>query len=57
MDTNKALQILVQAVQLAQSKGAYTLDEAKILAEAIAVFVKKEEPKEELVKEGKKKKA
>ena len=50
MNTNQGLEILIKAVNIAQSKGAYTLDEARIIADAIGVFVKKEEPKEEPVK-------
>jgi len=52
MDNQKALNILVQAVKMAQLKGGvYTLEDAKVIAEAVEVFVKPaepEEPKEEI---------
>ena len=49
MTQNEALQVLIQAVQVAQQKGAFTLQDAKVLAEAVEVFQpkKEEEPKEE----------
>lgn len=43
MTQEQALQILVQAVQIGQAKGAYTLEEAGILAQAVSVFVTKSE--------------
>lgn len=57
MDNQKALEVLVQAVQIAQQKGAFNLQEAKIIAEAVEVFIKKPETpvepekKEEVKKE------
>lgn len=49
MDINKAVTILVQAVELATQKGAYSLKEAKLIAEAVEFVTKKpEEPKEEV---------
>ena len=38
MDQQQALTVLVQAAQVAQSKGAFTLQEAGVLAQAIAAF-------------------
>lgn len=35
---NKALNILVEAARLAQARGAFTLEQAALVAEAIAVF-------------------
>jgi len=35
MDINKAIYILIQGCEIAQSKGAFSLVEAKALAEAI----------------------
>jgi len=35
---NKALNVLVDAARLAQSRGAFTLEQAALVAEAIAVF-------------------
>ncbi len=52
MKPNEALEILVKAVILAQSKGAYALAEAKIVAEAVEVFSKKEDAP--ILKEGEK---
>jgi len=38
MDQQQALTVLVQAVQVAQSKGAYSLQEASTVAEAVGAF-------------------
>jgi len=38
MDTTQALQTLVSAAQVAQGKGAFSLQEAAIVAEAVGVF-------------------
>ena len=38
------LQILINAVQMANTKGAYTLQDSKIIAEAVEFFVKPTEP-------------
>lgn len=55
MDTKQAIQILINAVQLATTKGAYTLPEAKIIASAVEVFTQPQaEPKTEPIKEKKK---
>ena len=35
---NKALNVLVDAARLAQARGAFTLEQAALVAEAIAVF-------------------
>lgn len=56
MEQNKALQILVEAVGLAQKRGAYSLEEIDAILPAIRVFtvnpaVKKEEVKEEVEEE------
>lgn len=47
MKPEEALKVLVNAVQFAQQKGAYTLADAKVIAEAVETFTKKEEVKEE----------
>lgn len=47
MEQQNAIQILVQVALLAQSKGVLSLEEAVIVKQAIDVFVKKEEPKQE----------
>lgn len=39
MNQDQALSVLIQAARVAQSKGAFTLEDAKVIAEAIAVFV------------------
>jgi hypothetical protein len=38
----QALGVLIQAVKIGQSKGAYTLEDAKTIAEAVSVFVPKQ---------------
>ena len=38
MDTAQALQTLVSAAQVAQGKGAFSLQEAAVVAEAVAAF-------------------
>ena len=53
MNQEKALNILVQAVQVGQAKGAYNLQEAKIIAEAVEVFTKKPEDAEHKTEEKK----
>ena len=55
MTQDQALQILVQTAELAVQKGGFKLAEAKVIAEAVEVFTKKEEP-EDTVKEVTKKK-
>jgi hypothetical protein len=40
----EALQILINAVGLAQQKGAFTLPEAGIIANAVATFIPPKEP-------------
>ncbi len=44
MEQSKAIEILVQAVLLAQKRGAFELAEAKIVADAVEAFTKKAEP-------------
>ena len=39
MDQNQALTTLVQAVNLAQQRGAFNLKEASMLASAVEVFM------------------
>lgn len=34
----QALSVLIQGARVAQSKGAFTLEDAKVVAEAITVF-------------------
>lgn len=43
MTQDQALRILIQAVELAQSKGAFSLKDAAVLNEAVSVFVTEEE--------------
>ena len=50
----QALEVLVSGVQVAQRKGAFSLEEAELLARACRVFVKQQEPvpqPEEVVQE------
>lgn len=35
----QAINVLIQAARIAQSKGAYTLEDAELVAKAIRVFV------------------
>ena len=46
MDQNQALNTLVQAVNLAQQRGAFNLKEAALLANAVQVFTPAEETSE-----------
>lgn len=41
MKPNEALEVLVKAANVAQSKGAFNLSEAKVVAEAIESFTAK----------------
>ena len=43
MDQNEALNLLVQAVNLAQQKGAYSLQEAAAIAQAVQTFTPSQE--------------
>ena len=49
MDQNQALSVLVQAVNVAQSRGAYSLKEAGTIAQAVAVFSTEEDDDENVV--------
>ena len=42
----QALSVLVQAAQLAQTRGAFNLKEAGLLAQAVALFSPEPEPSE-----------
>ena len=44
----QALNLLVQAVRVGQAKGAYSLEDAALLAQAIAVFTPPAEEKTEV---------
>lgn len=44
MNQDQALSVLIQAARVAQSKGAFTLEDAKVIAEAISVFVPAQAP-------------
>ena len=39
LSQDQALSVLIQAARIAQSKGAFTLEDAKVVADAVAVFV------------------
>jgi hypothetical protein len=43
METKKALEILIQSVTIANKRGAFELAESKIIADAVEVFIKKDE--------------
>lgn len=51
MNQEQALQILVQAVQVGQSKGAFNLNDAALIAQAVSLLVKPEETTKENIKE------
>ena len=48
LNQTQALNVLIQAARIAQSKGAFTLEDAELVAKAIKVFV----PPTEATKEG-----
>ena len=39
LNGQQALNVLIQAVRIAQGKGAYTLEDAEIISKAIKIFV------------------
>jgi len=39
LNQSQAVNVLIQAVRIAQSKGAFTLDDAELVSKAIKVFV------------------
>ena len=43
----KAIQVFIQAVNVAQKRGAYNLDEAEIINQAVKQFVVKETPSQQ----------
>ena len=49
MDQQQALNVLVQAVELAQSKGVFSLKEAAVVAEATSAFSPAQETSEPVV--------
>ena len=51
MDQQQALLVLVQAAQVAQSKGAFSLKEAGIVAQAVAIFTPPAEEQETVSEE------
>jgi hypothetical protein len=46
LSQEQALGVLVQAAKVGQSKGAYTLEDAELIAKAIRVFTPKQEVKQ-----------
>lgn len=44
----QAVNVLIQAVRIAQSKGAYTLEDAELVAKAIRVFVPTSQTQEDV---------
>ena len=48
LNQEQSLNLLVQAVRVAQSKGAYSLEDAALLSQAIAVFTPPAEEKTEV---------
>jgi hypothetical protein len=50
MNQNKALEVLIAAVEVAQTKGAFTLKDARVICQAIDCFSPENNPVE--AKEG-----
>lgn len=48
----QAIGVLIQAVQIAQSKGAYTLEDAEIISRAIKLFKKETKETGETLESG-----
>lgn len=48
MNKEQALSIVIQAVQIANKRGAFELNESEQIAKAVNFFIKKEEPKEDI---------
>lgn len=48
MEQNKAIQILIEAVSLAQQKGAYSLEQIDAILPAVKTCLPKPEVKEEV---------
>ena len=48
MEANEALKVLIQAVNVAQKRGAYNLNEASVIATAAAAFVTQPNSTEEV---------
>ena len=46
-DQIRAIQVFIQAVNLAQKRGAYSLDEAEAINQAVKQFVVKEAPSQQ----------
>ena len=46
MDKNKALEILIKAAEISQLKGAFTLQDAKVVCEAVECFKSEEKSTE-----------
>ena len=42
LNPQQAISVLIQAVNFAQSKGIYSLEDAEVLSKAVKVFVKKD---------------
>jgi hypothetical protein len=42
----QAVNVLIQAARIAQSKGAFTLEDAELVAKAIRVFVPTDQPQD-----------
>ena len=42
LNQSQAVNVLIQAVRIAQSKGAFTLEDAELVARAIKIFIPEE---------------
>jgi hypothetical protein len=43
LNQSQAINVLIQAARIGQSKGAYTLEDAELISKAIRVFIPKSE--------------
>jgi hypothetical protein len=51
LNQQQALNVLIRAAQVAQSKGAFTLDDAELVNKAVRTFIPKEQNTSELTKD------
>jgi len=43
LNQSQAINVLIQAARIGQSKGAYTLEDAELISKAIRIFIPKQE--------------
>lgn len=47
LNQNQAINVLIQAARIGQSKGAYTLEDAELISKAIKLFTPNQETAED----------